>query len=47
VWSGQIDRTRSDYSHVVIPQEVLGAAQEAYRECREAIVAGAADSLVL
>jgi hypothetical protein len=38
---------RSDYSHVVIPQEVLGVAQEAYRACREQIVAGAAYSLVL
>ncbi len=47
VRSGRIDRARSDYAHVVIPEEVLRAAQEAYRACREAIVARAADSLVL
>jgi hypothetical protein len=47
VRSGRIDRARSDYSHVVIPQEVLGAAQAAYRECREEIVAGARDSVTL
>jgi hypothetical protein len=47
VRSGQIDRARSDYSHVVIPQEMLGAAQAAYRECREQIVAGARDSVTL
>jgi hypothetical protein len=38
---------RSDYSHVVIPEEVLRAAREAYRECREEIVAGASDSVTL
>jgi len=47
VRSGRIDRGRSDYAHVVIPEAVLRAAQEAYRECREEIVAGARDSLVL
>lgn len=45
VRSGRIDRVRSDYAHVVIPEAVLGAAQAAYRECREAIVAGAVDVL--
>jgi hypothetical protein len=47
VRSGRIDRVRSDYSDVPIPQEVLGAAEEAYRVCREEIVARAVDSLVL
>ncbi len=47
VRSGRIDRARSDYSEVVIPDAVLGAAEAAYRECREEIVAGARDSLGL
>jgi hypothetical protein len=47
VRSGRIDRARSDYSEVVIPEAVLGAAEAAHRECREAIVAGAVDSVTL
>ena len=45
--SGRIDRGRSDYSAVVVPQDVLQAAQAAYRECREQMIAGAADSVTL
>ncbi len=47
VRSGRIDRARSDYSEVVIPEDALQAAQAAYRECREQIVAQAADALTL
>jgi hypothetical protein len=47
VSSGRIDRTRSDYSEVAIAADVLAAAREAYRECREKIVDGAADALTL
>ncbi len=47
VRSGRIDRARSDYSHVVIPEDVLRAAQAAYRACREAIVAGAVDAVLM
>jgi hypothetical protein len=47
VRSGRIDRVRSDYSAVVIPDAVLGAAQAAYRECREEMIAGAVDSVTL
>ncbi|MGK2951926.1 MAG: hypothetical protein ACSLEZ_06025 [Thiobacillus sp.] len=47
VRSGRIDRGRSDYSEVVIPEAVLGAAEEAYRACRAQIIFGAADSLLL
>ena len=47
VRSGRIDRARTDYSHVVIPEEVLRSAEEAYRVCREQIVAGARDSVTL
>jgi hypothetical protein len=45
--SGRIDRTRVDYSHIAIPEEALRVAQAAYRECRELIVSGAADSVAL
>lgn len=47
VWSGSIDQTRTDYSHVVIPEEALSLAQAAYRECRARIIARAADSATL
>lgn len=47
VSSGRIDRMRSDYSQVAVPEEVLAAARAAYGECREQIIAGAADSVVL
>lgn len=45
--SGGIDRARNDYAHIAIPDEVLRAAQAAYRECREWIVSRAADSVCL
>ena len=47
VRSGRIDRARSDYSAVVIPEDALQAAQAAYRECREQMIAGAVDSATL
>ena len=47
VLSGRIDRTRSDYSDVVIPEDVLGTARAAYREARHAIIERAADSQLL
>lgn len=47
VRSGRIDRGRSDYSAVAIPEDALQAAAEAYRACREEIVARAADALTL
>lgn len=45
--SGRIDRAKTDYSHVAIPEAVLDEARAAYRECRGRIVAGAADSVTL
>jgi hypothetical protein len=45
--SRRIDRTRTDYSHVAIPQAVLDEAQAVYRDCRARIVARAADSATL
>jgi len=47
VRSGRIDRTRVDYSHIAIPEEALSAAQAAYRECRELMIAGAVDSVIV
>lgn len=47
VRSGRIDRGRSDYAHVMIPEDALKAAEAAYRACREEIVAGARDSVTL
>jgi hypothetical protein len=47
IHGGRIDRTRVDYSHVAIPEEVLRAAREAYRECREQMISRAADSVTL
>jgi len=46
IHGGRIDRTRVDYSHIAIPEAALSAAQAAYRECREQMIAGAADSVL-
>ncbi len=43
---GSVDRARSDYAHVTIPQAALSAAQEAYGACREEMIANAADSIL-
>ncbi len=42
---GNIDKTRSDYAHIVVPDAVLAEAGGVYRECRQQIVANAADAL--
>jgi hypothetical protein len=47
IHSGSIDRTPVDYSHIAIQEEVLRAAQEVYRECRQQIIGNAADSVRL
>ena len=44
---GSIDRTPVDYSHIVVPENVLNAACEVYQECRRRIIGKAADSLVV
>jgi hypothetical protein len=44
---GSIDRTPVDYSHIVIPAEVLRTAREAYRECRRQLIGKAAGSVGL
>jgi len=47
IHSGTIDRTPIDYSHIAIPEDVLRAAREVYRECRRQILANAEDSVSL
>lgn len=47
IYSGKIEKTRVDYSHIKIPDHLLNMAREAYRDCRSAIIANAADSVVL
>lgn len=44
---GNIDKARSDYSHIVLPDEMLIEALEVYRECRRQIIEKSADSLRL
>ena len=44
IHSGSIDRTPVDYSHILVPEEVLYKAREVYRECRRQIIEKAADS---
>ena len=45
--SGSIAKTRTDYAHIVIPEDVLRVAREAYLDCRARLIAGAADSMTL
>ena len=45
--SGRIDRTPVDYSHIAIPEDVLRAAREVYRECRRQLIGNAVDSVSL
>jgi hypothetical protein len=47
IHSGSIDKTRIDYAHIAIPEDVLRAAREAYKECRRQIIENAADSVSL
>jgi hypothetical protein len=42
---GSIDKTKVDYSHIAISQDVLRKAREVYQECRRQIIGNAADSL--
>jgi hypothetical protein len=47
IQSGKIEKARADYSHIRIPEDVLGWAREVYRESRAIIIAHAADSVVV
>jgi hypothetical protein len=47
IYSGKIEKTRVDYSHITVPDHVLSRAREAYQDCRSSIIANAADSMLL
>jgi hypothetical protein len=47
IHSGKIEKTRADYSHIMVSESVLNRALEAYRDCRSSIIANAADSVLL
>ena len=47
IHSGKIEKTRSDYSHIRLPQDALSGALEIYRNCRSKIIDNAADSVVM
>jgi hypothetical protein len=46
IYSGSIERTPVDYSHVSVPEAVLNEAREVYRECRRQIVEKAAEAIL-
>jgi len=45
IYSGRIEKTRVDYSHISVPGDLLTRARETYRVCRAAIIANAEDSM--
>jgi hypothetical protein len=47
IHGGRIDRARSDYSRVLVPEWALREARQAYEQARQRIVEAARDSLVL
>ena len=47
IYRGSIDKTRTDYPHIEIPQAWLRAARLAYGDCRREIIGKAADRLTL
>ena len=47
IYSGKIEKTRVDYSHINVPEDVLSRARETYRDCRSMIIANAEDSVVM
>lgn len=47
ILSGKIEKSRNDYSHISIPEDVLSRAVAVYRDCRVKIIANAADSVVM
>ena len=47
ILGGKIEKTKVDYSHIRLPADALRRAHEAYGDCRSAILANAADSVVI
>ena len=44
---GKIVKTRADYAHIEVPDDLLQRARTVYRECRAEIMANAAESVVV
>ena len=44
---GKIENSRTDYSHIEIPDDALRRAKQAYRDCRSVIVSHAMDSVLV
>ena len=47
IYGRKIEKARVDHSHIKVPENILERAREVYRECRSAIIANAADFVVL
>lgn len=47
IQSGKINKTKSDYSNISIPEEQLKMAQQAYGDCRQQIIGGAAELVTI
>lgn len=46
IHGGTIDKTKIDYAHIAIPEDVLRVAQQVYQECRGLIIDHAAASVI-
>lgn len=47
IHGGSIDKTKSNYSHIAVPEDALKEARVVYQECRERIIENAIDSVCL
>ena len=45
IHSGKIHRTKTDYSHIALPENELNKAQAVYTQCRQRILGNAADAV--
>ena len=46
IHSGEIDQSASDYSHVLLPRQLLQRATSAYREYRQTMIDNAGDRII-
>ena len=47
IGSGRIEQVPVDYSHILLPEQVLEQATQAYRDCRALLIGHAADALTV
>ncbi len=47
IQSGKIDKTKTDYSHISVPQDEMRRALRVYRDCRQTILENATDSITI